>query len=329
MLNIEKMRQLLDTLQQTELLTFYEIKQHNHVYRLEAADQVLFLKLYTKDWYGDDIAGTGYCVDHEVAAWNVLGQAGLAIPQVVHAAMTSQNVLNRPFLLTKQLTGMPLTQLLQIADNQTFVDALIAVGAYMRMMHAIQFPFAGYITSSRLPATLDASSWQHPIWTYQAFERHAEQTWKRDRDVLSGFVLDAIRLQFSQYSQQLAAEYTKPHFTHGDCHASQFFLVNDQGTWQVTGVLDMEVSSAGDCGFDLVKFGLEMSALFAAQTRWWEPFFVGYGHEPAFTLHKLRMLAASHFSYTYAWPGTRAEIMNHVLTAESWAQLYDLTELFS
>jgi hypothetical protein len=97
------------------------------------------------------------------------------------------------------------------------------------------------------------------------------------------------------------------------------------GEWRVTGVVDMEVASAGDCGNDLLKLFLELAGTLPAQTRWWEAFFAGYGPGLNFALHKLRMAAAGHVNYTclgpLAWPGSRAQILAHVLAAKEWAEL--------
>jgi Ser/Thr protein kinase RdoA (MazF antagonist) len=304
-----------------------ELKQHNHVYRIETNQETFFLKTYTKDWYGGNVAGTSYCVDHEVAAWKILASSGLATPDVVLAEFSCDNEFNRPFLLTRMLQGKPLTAHLHDASQDTFRQLLTTVGEYMAAMHQIRFPYPGYITSIGLNDPLEPNSWQHPIWTIEQFERDARQTWEEDSQSIPVRLVEEAEAHFRTHISALAEDYAIPHFTHGDCHASQFFLDFDGRNWRVTGVVDMEVSSGGDCGNDLVKFGLEMAALFPAATKWWEPFFEGYGREPNFELMKLRMLAIPHFGYSYAWPGTREQIFSHVLKARDWEPLYDLKPL--
>lgn len=89
--------------------------------------------------------------------------------------------------------------------------------------------------------------------------------------------------------------------------------------------LDMEVASAGDAGADLVKFSLEMAARFPVASRWWQPFFRGYG-EPDFAQLRLRLLACDEPSFRClgpdGWPGSREEILQRLLTAQDWAQLF-------
>ncbi len=92
------------------------LQRSNHVYRIVAGDETLFLKTYTKDWYGGDIAGTDRCVEHETAAWRLLAAHGLPVPEVVLADRTCANPLGRPFVMTRQLPGASLTALLAEAQ---------------------------------------------------------------------------------------------------------------------------------------------------------------------------------------------------------------------
>jgi Ser/Thr protein kinase RdoA (MazF antagonist) len=327
MLTHELAGRLLQRLGIRDAYSLHEVKQHNHVYRIETAKDTFFLKTYTKSWYAHDLAGTAYCVDHEVAAWKTLASNGLSTPDVVLAEASCNNVLHRPFLLTRRLTGKPLTEQLRGAGRDSFRQLLYSVGRYLFAMHRIRFAYPGYVTSLGLNAPPDLESWQHPIWTIEQFEREAQQTWREDRQLLPTRLVEEAESYFKTHLASLISAYAIPHFTHGDCHASQFFLTFADQQWQVTGVVDMEVASAGDCGADLVKFGLEMAALFSVNSQWWEPFFEGYGDEPSFELLKLRMLAIPHTGYTYAWPGTRQQIFSHVLKARDWQSLYNLDAL--
>jgi aminoglycoside phosphotransferase (APT) family kinase protein len=112
-----------------------------------------------------------------------------------------------------------------------------------------------------------------------------------------------------------------PGFVHGDCHAHQIFLTNDG----VSGIVDMEVASAGDPMFDLMKFSLEMAMLYAPATRWWEPFFAGYGGAPVFEHLQARMLTASYDNYQClaprGWACSHAQIVARLRAATDWPSL--------
>jgi aminoglycoside phosphotransferase len=307
------------------------IKRYNHVYHVVCGTDEFFLKTYTKAWYGGDTAATGGCVDHEASAWRTLAQHGLAVPQVVLAAENGNNPFQRPFLLTTQLPGRPLTDLLAWAEPAQFTQLLRAVGRYLRHMHAITFEFPGYITSHGPHAAPDPSQWRHALWVAEEFKAWASRVWSEDWATVPTVLLNRVHDFWRQHEQALERAYRPPRFAHGDCHAHQFFLAQEDDQWHVSGVLDMEVASAGDCEADFVKLGLELAGMFPARTRWWQPLFEGYGKEPDFALMQLRLLAAHHINYTclgeHSWPGTRAQIVAHVLDAERWEQLFDVQSI--
>jgi aminoglycoside phosphotransferase len=296
-------RAIMQRIGQPEPVTLDRLKQRNHVYRLRCGDGTFFLKLYTKDWYGPDPAATGFCVAHEASAWACLAAHGLSAPEVVLPAADGNNPLGRPFLLTRALAGDDLTtHLAQQADPGPL---LRAVGAYLRRMHAIAFAYPGYIVCSGPTAPPAAGAWHHRCWTAAARQRHALAILEREKGQLSPALVQPVEERLGRIEEALAPAYQPPRFTHGDCHAHQFFLVPAGDGWQVTGVVDLEVASAGDCGEDLLKLGIELAAVLAPATRWWEALFDGYGGEPSFALHRLRLLGTSPAEFEFAargWP---------------------------
>ena len=83
---------------------------------------------------------------------------------------------------------------------------------------------------------------------------------------------------------------------------------------------------AGDCVGDLIKFAIEMMVHFAPTTRWWEPFFAGYGGAPDFELLRLRMLGWHETNFTAhgarRWPATREQSLRRFLAARNWTELF-------
>ena len=303
------------------------IKQSNHVYQIDLTDVTLYLKTYTKDWYGDDVAQTGYCVDHEFAAWKLLQNANLQVPEVIIRDTSCDNPLEMPFIVTKALQGASLTRLNLITDTTRATSILHAVGDYLRRMHTITFPNPGYITSAGLLNPPAPTEWQHRIWTFEAFEKDVQNVWAIDSKKVPSSVLKAVQDFVDKHKSRFQQAYNPPRFVHGDCHAGQFFLYEENSQWYVSGVLDMEVASAGDCEADFFQFCLEMAAYMPAETRWWQAVFDGYGKEPNFDLLKMRMLTNFHQSYAWIWAGTRSEILQHILTADSWHNLFDISPM--
>ncbi len=97
-------------------LTLALLKRGNDVYRVDGADDVVFVKLHTKDWYADDTSDGGGCVQHEANAYSCLHAHRLPAPNVVLALTSKGNPVGRPGLVTQRLPGESLTVLLSRAD---------------------------------------------------------------------------------------------------------------------------------------------------------------------------------------------------------------------
>ncbi len=321
--------------QTTALLTFAGIagpgqarllKRHNHVWQLTTASDVFFVKVYTKAWYGGDVAATAGCVEHEVAAWRVLRDHGIATPEVVAEARTRDNPLGRPFLMTRRLRGTALTPLLQGADAAHFATLLETTGAYLQRVHAIAFERPGYLMDDGPSLPVEPAAWQHWLWSARLTQRDAWANLQADHARLSRATYDALAARFTTMATALASAWQPPRFTHGDCHAAQFFLYDERDRWHVAGCVDLEVASAGDCTGDLLKFAIELMVHFAPATRWWEPFFTGYGSAPDFELFRLRLLGVHETNFTahgvQRWRSTREQAQRRLLAARDWAELF-------
>jgi aminoglycoside phosphotransferase len=301
--------------------TITPIKQYNHVYRIDCGGAAFFLKTYTKDWYGDNVAATGGCVDHEACAWSLLAAHGLAAPEVALARRDCENPLGRPFIVTRELRGANLTAELRRARAPG--GLIESLGAYLRRMHDITFAFPGYLMTGGGPAAPPiGGAWQHPIWSAKEWQKNALATLRREGPRLSRSVADRLAPALAIAEQALAPAYAPPRFAHGDCWAHQFFVLQQNGDWQISGVVDMEAASAGDSESDLVHLFMELASVLPASSRWWEAFFAGYGRAPDFHLFRLRLLGSSEAEFHWIWPGMREQILAHALGATSWADLF-------
>jgi hypothetical protein len=56
--------------------------------------------------------------------------------------------------------------------------------------------------------------------------------------------------------------------------------------------------------------------------------FEGYGREPDFDLIRLLLIGHAQINFTClgdrSWPGTRADILRHILSSRTWDELFDL-----
>jgi hypothetical protein len=300
------------------------VHEYNHVWRLRSDAETFYLKAFTKPWHTPDETPDGGAVTHEAGALRCLQVNGLAAPELLLAEDVPRGPLGWPFLLTRAVPGQSLVSLLR--QGEDLVPLMLRVGDYMRRMHAIAFPYPGYITTEHGPSSPPPEEWRHRCWTAEARRERALATFKTHSAQLAADTRRRLESQIATIPGRLRAECFPPHFVHGDCHAHHFFLMPSGGAWSVTGTFDMEVASAGDIGEDFLKLGIELASLLPASTRWWEDLFQGYGGEPNFDLLKLRLLASEpeEFAWLDHWPKRWDDILRHIFDADSWHQLFDI-----
>lgn len=306
-------------------LSVERVHAYNHVWRLAGDAGTFFLKIYTKLWYAPYGDSHAFPVTHEAGAWRCLRAHGLATPEVVVAETGTANPLGRPFLLTRELEGRPLTELLR--KDLASDGPLRSVGEYLRRMHSVTFEFPGYVSSEEGPTgPRRRGAWEHRCWTAEARERLARETLEAEAAGLSADVRARLDRAIASMGERLRSSYEPPRFVHGDCHANAFFLVEEEGSWRVTGTVDMEVASAGDVVEDLMKLCIELATVLPTSSGWWDALFDGYGASPDFDLLKLRLLGATpaDFAWTDRWPNSWEAIVRHITGAGSWLQLFDL-----
>lgn len=298
-------------------ITVDQVHEHNHVYRLSSGNQAAYLKTYTKDWYGADVAATAGCVEHEVSAWRLLADHGLPAPTVLLAAQDCLNPLERPFVVTSELPGVPLTD---AVTGDQYAEVLQALGVYLRNMHAITFDKPGYIMAHG-PQSGAPGGWQHSIWRIDAWQRNVLAGLEYEAAELPTDIYRQLRTEFEQAESVLGSAYLPPRFTHGDCWARQFFVVENH-SWSVSGVVDLEVSSAGDAESDFVHLFLELALLLPPELRWWEAVFAGYGREIDRSAFRLRLLGTSEAEFIgVGWNGPRVKGFARLLAADNWNDL--------
>jgi len=104
-------------------------------------------------------------------------------------------------------------------------------------------------------------------------------------------------------------------------------LIQEHGNWSISGIVDMEVASAGDPYSDLVSLCAGLAQRLPAAERWWIPLFMGYGSEPDINLVRLYMLVGWYPYQADVWPGVGENAFRHLLQAENWETLFSHTHL--
>lgn len=300
--------------------------RENHTWLITAGAAAWFLKAHTKSWYGGDPVAAAGVVRHEASAHRILAEAGLPTPTIVAAVATPDNPLGWPYLLTERLPGRSLVDHLDALPRAEADQALIMVGRHLARMHALRFDHPGYLLDGPPAGPPAADRWQHGCWRFERFLTGAIRTWAADAETVPAPIMDGVVRLLAGTIDDARAAFDPPRFTHGDCHANGFFLVPDGPDWSVTGVLDLEVASAGWPEVDLTKLFIELAGQLAGTGhRWWDPLFAGYGREPDFDLARLLLAGAAHLNYTChrrAWPGDRAQILGRIVNATDWDALF-------
>lgn len=212
--------------------------------------------------------------------------------------------------------------LLKNASEQELHVLLHTLGTYLRQMHAIIFRYPGYLMRNVPTEAPDENAWQHSIWTATRCQKDALAWVQAMRPTLSDTMAQRLEQRLATMAQELAPDYIPLRFVHGDCHLEQFFLQQEHGQWQVNGVVDMEVASAGASIADVLSVCRELAQTLSVLTRWWESLFAGYGSIPNFERFQLRLLGFWYPYEKHVWPGSGDNGFNHILTSTNWEELF-------
>lgn len=305
--------------------TVTALQRSSHAFLIQGLGGSFFLKAPTKSSYPlDSDRGPALAVRHETAAWECLRRHGLAIPEVIAADESTDNALGWPYVVSRGLTGLPAGPLVEAAGLVRAGAVLEALGDYLRRMHAISFRDAGYVMTADGPdQPLDAREWDHACHSADGWQRSALRG--LESRGLSEDVRSEVERRCSVMAEQIRWEFEPPRFTQGDSRASHYF-VDLRGGAHVTGVVDMEVASSGDPVYDLILIAIELMARLDARTRWWEPFFAGYGDAPDLERFRLGLLATDEPNFKAhgpeRWPATLEQTYRALIAASTWDELF-------
>lgn len=294
----------------------------NDVFRLDVRVDSFFLKIPTKDLapWPDPLDGASVKVRRECFAFNRLREHGIASVEVVGSELDRDNPIGHPYLLTRQIEGIPFTDVVPAGAPDLWRRPLEAVGEYLAAVHRIELETPGYLGLSAdrdSPEPPGAS--HHP----EAAQAYAMRDLDEARPDLSPDLVASLEKRFGEIATSIAGEYQPPRFVIGGFHPNHPFLEGSDEDWCVTGCVDLEGASGGSVFDDLATFAVGMMSRFEAGIPWWQSLFEGYGAEPSLERFRTELLSSCSYWFGASGRTERLEVTYRaLLEADSWATLF-------
>jgi len=298
------------------------VQSGHTVFRLRTERHVYFLKTHSKDLeeFADHAAGAAQLVRREAAAYGCLRAHGIPAVEVVAAESSCDNPVGWPYLLTLELPGISLRDVVE-SEHPAWWAAVEAFGRYLAAAHAIRFPRAGYLTSAEGPASDGSSLAQEVSHRAEVVLPDALRDLERARPHLSHELAAEVERRLADLPRAIAGEYVEPRFVHGNSHINHPHLLIEGERPRFTGQLDMDGASAGAPFEDLHTVTWGMMA-HAPRLAWWEPLFAGYGSVPDLDRFRLALLSACFYCFGDRNEVSLESLYRRLLTATTWHQLF-------
>lgn len=298
----------------------------NDVSRLEIGNEVLFLKVPTKDLeaWPDPLNGAAVKVNREATAHLLLGSRGLPAVEVVGVELSQDNPLGRPYLVTRRASGDAFTTVVPRSGEEPRSGPLEAVGQYLASTGSIELANCGFLENPQ--GDVDPQSPAPPRGSHdpEVEQSRALRDLATARPYTPEDLYDKVHQMLSGISVATALEYKPPRLVLGAVHPNHPFLTIVRGDWVVSACIDLELASAGNpLVDDVATFAFGMMFHFRDAYPWWEALFGGYGVAPS--LERFQLILLSSCSYCFG-PSVGMENISRVyraiLMANSWSDLF-------
>lgn len=292
------------------------------VFRLITAGGAYYLKLHSKDLegFGDAAAGAGELVRREAAAYACLAGHCLPAVHVVAAEPALPNPLAWPYILTADLPGTPLRDLLQ-ARHPAWRGAVEAFGNYLAATHSIRFACPGYLVSAEGPAPDRASVGEEVHHRADVVLPHALRDLERARPHLPRELQAEVEHRLRELPEVVAGEYVDPRFVHGNPHLNHPRLGVAGSQASFAGYVDMDGASGGTPFEDVHSVACGMM-VHAPGLPWWEPLFAGYGSTPDLERVRLALLSDCFYCFGDDRQASLKTVYRNLLAAANWRELF-------
>lgn len=295
MLSLAQAQTLLAPIVESPVQTIQHISNTNDVFKvLTERNGNFFVKFHTSPWY-KDAADTAVVVQREASAHAQLKRKGIPLDYRVWTDLTRQTV-GRSVLITSELPGTTVPTALKECPAER--DAILAaLAGFLRRLHTLSFPRAGYLETSGDPDlafTLDpaGNDWcdSHACHKPENFRDLALRILDSKRELLPPALFATLGAYFDAIPALTAADYRPPRFVINNYHPFHVHVLRDRGGWRVTGLYDFEAASSGSPVIDRAGNELQLAPLLGGLS-WREGFYAAYGGWPEFESFKVTLLA--------------------------------------
>jgi len=294
MLNMSTAKILLAQITNSPIQAVEQITNTNDVFKVVTEqDGNFYVKFHTSAWY-KDAEDTNIVVQREAAVYELLKRRGFPLAYRTWTDCTRQ-VVNRSVLISSELGGIPLPEALKEAPGECD-QIIIALAGFLKRLHAVEFPRAGYIEfSGEQDLSFSLNPLENPWFDSHAcqkpenFRVFALDVLKSKEKFIPANVFAGLKERFERIPEILGAEYQPPRFVINNYHPFHLHVARELSGWQVIGLYDFEAVSAGNPLFDLIGNELQITPV-TGNLSWRPVFYKAYGGYPAFEAYKTILL---------------------------------------
>jgi len=253
------------------------------VYALRCAepDQPVILKIYPDAFH--------WKMEKELYVYGLLDRVeGVPTPSIL-GSDNSKELLPLNYVLMTALEGRPLSHVATSLSALNLRDIYFQMGTLLAKVHGLPFDAFGYITTGVMAP--------HP--TNEAYMRFQFQKKLAEFEARGGDA--AIRRAAAEYVEthrDLLPQAGTARLCHNDYHEGNILVAEEEGTWRVTGIIDVENALAADPLLDIAK--TDYYAIRTSQAKR-EGFLAGYGRLPPNWHERARLYTLYHVLELWDW----------------------------
>ncbi len=249
--------------------------------RCSQPDQRVILKVYPDTFH--------WKMEKEVYVYSLLDRAeGLPTPSSLWSD-DSKELLPQNYLLMTTLKGQRLSHVAPSLSDLQLRDIYFQMGTLLAKVHDITLDAFGYITTRVIASHATNEAYMRSQFQKKLAELEAHGGDASLRRTVEAYV--------ARHGDLLTHAHT-PVLCHDDYHEGNVLVAEEEASWRVTGIIDVENAVAGDPLLDIAKTDYYAIKANAAKR---EGFLAGYGRLPVHWHNRVRLYKLYHALELWDW----------------------------